>query len=167
MSVSAGRILPIPRGAYVAGTTYEMLDMVSYEGNGYIAKRQNRNVTPGENADWMLFASGGSVFSFKGRSGAIVPTDGDYSIEQITPTTGATEGDIPMVDSNGEFTMSNPFTDIYESLDDVNQDIQDAQDEITNINGALHGYKLLSPTQAQYDALQTKDANTFYFIKES
>lgn len=47
----------------------------------------------------------GIVESFNSRTGAVTPTNGDYSIEMITPTTGATQGQIPIVDANGDFAM--------------------------------------------------------------
>ena len=50
-------------------------------------------------------AQGAGVLTFNGRYGDVVPTDGDYSIGQISPSTGATEGQIPIVNSDGEFEM--------------------------------------------------------------
>ena len=42
-----------------------------------------------------------TVRSFNGRTGAVVPTAGDYDISKITPTSGAVEGQIPVVVNNG------------------------------------------------------------------
>ena len=36
--ISAGRVLLMPRGDYDNTATYEMLDIVSYNGSSYIAK---------------------------------------------------------------------------------------------------------------------------------
>lgn len=46
-------------------------------------------------------AAGGGVTSFNGRTGSVSPTDGDYDITQITPTSGASEGQIPILVNEG------------------------------------------------------------------
>ena len=46
-------------------------------------------------------AQGAGVLTFNGRNGNVLPTDGDYSIRQISPSTGATEGQIPIVVNEG------------------------------------------------------------------
>lgn len=43
---SAGRILIMPKGAYNASTTYEMLDMVSHNGSSWVAKKTTKGVEP-------------------------------------------------------------------------------------------------------------------------
>lgn len=43
---SAGRILIMPKGAYDSSTTYEMLDMVSYNGKSWLAKKTVVGVEP-------------------------------------------------------------------------------------------------------------------------
>ena len=58
----------------------------------------------------------GTVSSFNGRQGTVTPEDGDYSIEQIAPTSGATVGQVPMVVNNG--TPDNP--DLALELGNVN-----------------------------------------------
>lgn len=57
---------------------------------------------------WAEQASGATsgVTSYNGRSGLVVPADGDYAIGQITPTSG-TQGQVPMVNSSGKLEMSN------------------------------------------------------------
>lgn len=39
-------------------------------------------------------------------------------------------------------------------------------DTLTDLEDKLNGYTLVVLTQAEYDALPTKDDNTLYFIKE-
>ena len=93
MSAVAGRVLIIPKGAYVAGTTYNMLDLVKYNSKSFLAKRTNTNVTPVDGADWMELTNDG-VTSFNGRSGAVNPANGDYNMTNLgdvnltTPTDG-------------------------------------------------------------------------------
>ena len=43
---TAGRILIMPKGAYNASTTYEMLDMVSHNGTSWLAKKTSVGITP-------------------------------------------------------------------------------------------------------------------------
>lgn len=131
MSVSAGRVLPIPKGAYVAGTTYQMLDVVSYNGNAYVAKRQNTNVTPTDGADWMLLVQGGGVNSFNGRSGAVTPTSGDYDADQI---------DYDPTDSG--LTA----TDVQEAIDEL---ANRPSGGVTSFNGRSGA---VVPTANDYDA---------------
>ena len=51
---SAGRILIMPKGAYNPNTTYEMLDMVSYNGTTWLAKKTVTGIAPsdGSNEFW-------------------------------------------------------------------------------------------------------------------
>lgn len=51
---SAGRILIMPKGVYDANVQYEMLDMVSYNGKGFLCKQRCKGVTPVEGAYWMV-----------------------------------------------------------------------------------------------------------------
>lgn len=43
---SAGRILIMPKGAYSASATYEMLDMVSHNGKSWLAKKTVAGIEP-------------------------------------------------------------------------------------------------------------------------
>ena len=45
---SAGRILIMPKGAYNASATYEMLDMVSHNGTTWLAKKTLKNIEPSD-----------------------------------------------------------------------------------------------------------------------
>ena len=45
---SAGRILIMPKGAYDASVTYEMLDLVSHNGRAWIAKKTVTGVEPSD-----------------------------------------------------------------------------------------------------------------------
>jgi hypothetical protein len=45
---SAGRILIMPKGAYDPNATYEMLDMVSYNGTSWLAKKTVKGIPPAD-----------------------------------------------------------------------------------------------------------------------
>lgn len=50
---NAGRILIMPKGAYSATATYEMLDLVSYNGTSWLAKKTCEGIEPSEaNAEY-------------------------------------------------------------------------------------------------------------------
>lgn len=52
MSKSAGRVLMIPQGEYDAAKQYEILDLVSYEGIGYICKQRTLGNIPTNTNFW-------------------------------------------------------------------------------------------------------------------
>lgn len=55
-----GKVGMTPKGEWNNSTTYERLDVVSYEGSSYIAITQNRNSVPTDsNPDWMIGAKHG------------------------------------------------------------------------------------------------------------
>lgn len=51
----------VPRGAWLVGTTYKFMDVVSNGGASWVALRTNTGVTPVEGADWTLVASGATL----------------------------------------------------------------------------------------------------------
>lgn len=55
-----GQIGLNPRGAYDASTTYARLDVVTYEGNSYVALAAATGVVPTNTNTWMLLAQGAS-----------------------------------------------------------------------------------------------------------
>lgn len=56
--IDAGRILILPKGQWNSATTYTMLDAVRYEGDMFIAKKTNTNITPTDGEYWMLSSEG-------------------------------------------------------------------------------------------------------------
>lgn len=59
--INAGRVLIIPRGEYDPTYTYEMLDMVSFNGSSYIAKGSTTNNPPTNTTYWQVSALGGDT----------------------------------------------------------------------------------------------------------
>jgi len=80
---SAGRILIMPKGTYNANTTYEMLDLVYYNGTSWLAKKTATGIEP-SNANseyWQQM----SDFSFidekkqdKEKTTVTIPAGGSY-----------------------------------------------------------------------------------------
>lgn len=56
--LSAGRVLIKPEGDYSPLKTYKMLDLVSYNGSSYIAKKTTTGNLPTDTEYWQLSASG-------------------------------------------------------------------------------------------------------------
>ena len=55
-----GKVSLTPRGVYRSGTRYTALDLVGYEGGGYIALREVQDITPSDDGvNWMLLAARG------------------------------------------------------------------------------------------------------------
>lgn len=70
--IDAGKVMPIPKGTYAAGTTYERLDIVTYEGSSYIAKTSTTGNLPTNTTYWQLYAQGASSNSPTYVQGAII-----------------------------------------------------------------------------------------------
>jgi hypothetical protein len=51
-----GRILVMPKGRYLANATYEMLDMVSYNGKAWICRKPCTGVAPSEESEYWQIA---------------------------------------------------------------------------------------------------------------
>lgn len=88
----------------------------------------------------------------------------DGTITGITMN-GVSKGTSGVVDLG---TVITEHQDISGKQDTIS-DLSDIRSNATNGNIALTnlgGLKLVSLTQAQYDALSTKDSSTVYFIKD-
>ena len=60
----AGRIVIIPKGEYKSNITYERLDAVEYNSNGYIALKTVTGITPtNDGTNWALYVKGTPVDS--------------------------------------------------------------------------------------------------------
>lgn len=90
--INLGKVALTPKGEWSAGTTYERLDMISYQGSSYTVLKECKGITPSEGEYYSLLALKGAkgdkgdfadpvVSSFKGRTGAVVPQAGDYTPE--------------------------------------------------------------------------------------
>ncbi len=54
----AGRVAVVPKGEFSASLAYKRLDMVLYDGNGYIAKKETTGNLPTDTEYWMLSVQG-------------------------------------------------------------------------------------------------------------
>lgn len=106
----------IPATGMTEGDMYNIEDDFTtdnrfQEGAG-IEVAAGSNIAWNANSKWdVLTVVAPGVASFNGRTGAVTPASGDYDITDISAT-GGSEGQIPMVDSNGDLTLTNlPDTD--------------------------------------------------------
>ena len=69
----AGRIVIIPKGEYKSNITYERLDAVEYNSNGYIALKTVTGITPtNDGTNWALYVKG-------------TPADSELSTTSMNP----------------------------------------------------------------------------------
>lgn len=70
---SAGRVLLIPKGTWISGASYSMLDVVYYEGASYVAKGAVSGTTPPiyDTDNWQIMSSGLKTYSNAGAHNAI------------------------------------------------------------------------------------------------
>ena len=61
MSASAGRVLLMPKGAYAAGTTYQVMDSVTYNGNSYVCKQTSTGNLPTNTTYWQILVDNSAV----------------------------------------------------------------------------------------------------------
>ena len=72
-----GKVSLSPKGTWEASTAYEQLDMVSYDGGSWLAKKPSTNITPADGEYWMKVAE-------KGDTGS----DADVTKENIVKALG-------------------------------------------------------------------------------
>ena len=85
----AGRILILPKGEYNASTTYSMLDLVSYNGASWLAKKTAVGITPSDSnsAYWQkLIEVAGKQDTIKG--GATTITDNNLTVNRALVSDG-------------------------------------------------------------------------------
>jgi len=88
-STNLGRVSLVPRGEYDAAATYRWLDVVQFEGSGYLVlKSEITGITPSDGTDYMLLAEKGNTGDtgpqgIQGKTGTVftpsVSGDGNLS----------------------------------------------------------------------------------------
>lgn len=144
--ISAGRVLLIPRGDYDSNTTYEMLDIVSYNGSSYIAKGTTTGNLPTNTTYWQLSAYGGQASNLAGNFAPLETTDYasrayatdeifvDKDSQLLIATDAINIGDEIEIGSNCEIT----------SIADLLDDIKNHYDALDQRNRKLIGITQLT-----------------------
>ena len=106
---SAGRVLLMPKGAYNPLTTYEMLDIVSYNGSSYIAKGTTTGNLPTDTTYWQLSAYGGQAANMAGNFAELETSSVASAIHY--------ENDI-FVDENSQLMKATQTINIGDTIDE-------------------------------------------------
>ena len=105
---SAGRVLLMPKGAYNPLTTYEMLDIVSYNGSSYIAKGTTTGNLPTDGTYWQLSAYGGQAANIAGNFA---------ELESSSVATATHYVDDIFVDENSQLMKATQTINIGDTID--------------------------------------------------
>jgi len=106
---SAGRVLLMPKGAYNPLTTYEMLDIVSYNGSSYIAKGTTTGNLPTDGTYWQLSAYGGQAANIAGNFA---------ELESSSVATATHYVDDIFVDENSQLMKATQTINIGDTIDE-------------------------------------------------
>lgn len=105
---SAGRVLLMPKGAYNPLTTYEMLDIVSYNGSSYIAKGTTTGNLPTDTTYWQLSAYGGQAANIAGNFAELESSSVATAIHYV---------DDIFVDENSQLMKATQTINIGDTID--------------------------------------------------
>ncbi len=120
---SAGRILIMPKGAYDSSKTYNMLDMVSYNGTTWIAKKTVSGIEPSaDNSEhWHNFAD----FDKNEYANKITPSDVNNRVDpNVTTLARVRTSHANCPTSDTEYMIDTVFSD---SDDVINEKFQYAR----------------------------------------
>lgn len=74
-----GKVMVTPRGAFTEGVAYKVLDIVSYGGGSYVARRDTAGELPSDSGTWMQIAAKGEPGT-KGDNGMTALTSGFFTL---------------------------------------------------------------------------------------
>lgn len=110
MEYNLGKVLLTPKGEYNGSTTYEILDVVSYNGSSYAAKRDTSGNAPtGTTSDeyWQLMAHGGGTSTTVQIDGQSITNQGVANIQTINSDYNSSSNKIATASDLSDF-ISNP-----------------------------------------------------------
>lgn len=100
----AGRVSIVPKGEWDTETTYQRLDLVTYNGRAYLAKRTSIGYEPIDGDDWMfLFETSG--IATETEAGIVIPDNltilidgnGEISVQNMVGATETEDGKAGLV----------------------------------------------------------------------
>lgn len=94
---NAGRVAIVPKGEFEFGTPYKRLDLVRYEKNVYVAKRENISIFPTDESYWMLVMQ---LSEFQ-PDGTTILSDEHGNLSVVTGKPNGVAG----LDENGKIPM--------------------------------------------------------------
>lgn len=120
---TAGRILLMHKGEYQSSVTYEMLDMVSYDGVIWVAKKTCIGITPSSsNSDYWFAMVGVSSEDFEAFKNEVLSSVEASISEAISESEEATQAKINAVDSKVT-TVDNRVTTVDGRVTTVNNSL--------------------------------------------
>lgn len=128
--ISAGRVLIMPKGEYDATATYGMLDLVSYNGSSYVAKKSTTGNLPTNTTYWQLSAYGGNASNMAANFAPIETTD--YA------TRAYSAGDY-LVNKSGQFCKVTDSIAIGDELDASNTEVTSVEEVIEDLTTYIDG----------------------------
>ena len=82
-----GKVMVVPKGAYNANTTYEILDLVTYNGSSYIALKSTKGNVPTNTTYWQLHGQGypgaATGVSAKDTQGMVVTAGSNSTVQAL------------------------------------------------------------------------------------
>lgn len=82
-----GKVMVVPKGAYNANTTYEILDLVTYNGSSYIALKNTKGNVPTNTTYWQLHGQGypgaATGVSAKDTQGMVVTAGSNSTVQAL------------------------------------------------------------------------------------
>lgn len=136
------------RGDWDENATYDVNDIVAFEGQLFVALEGNTGIDPEEsNSGWLLFIPEG----LPGEPGIGIPE-------------GGLTGNILAKQTNDDFDTE--WIDFNASINSVIDASDKISSDISGIAGAIQVNNIISLTQQQYDAIGIKDPQTIYIITD-
>ncbi|MDE7242784.1 MAG: glycoside hydrolase [Oscillospiraceae bacterium] len=87
VSTNLGRVSVVPKGTYSPDTKYERLDLIHYQGSGYVVLREVQGVEPAGGEDYMLLIEGSA-----GPDGRLPEELYAVRVQSGSPELGAVSG---------------------------------------------------------------------------
>lgn len=114
----AGRVAIVPKGDFDIGSSYERLDMVFYEGNSYVAKKDVYGIYPVDTEFWMQSTDGAKSEVAKTDNITIITAE-DGTISAISVGFTGTKEEADEAIAKGEVQIGSfvNITDDYEEGD--------------------------------------------------
>lgn len=100
----AGRVSIVPKGEWDMETTYQRLDLVTYNGRAYLAKRTSVGYEPTDGDDWMLLFETSGIAT-ETEAGIVLPDNltiliddnGEISVQNMVGATETEDGKAGLV----------------------------------------------------------------------
>ena len=135
-TINLGHVAILPKGEYAAGTSYSLLDCVSYNGSSYLSKIDSNTYIPTNATYWQKMAQKGDTATVNGTNTLNITAGGDLTSSQ----------------SGDTFTIS---ADIPEKTSDITNDSGFIDKAVNN----LDNYTLASSTGSSLEL--SMNASTF------